>query len=54
MKCVLCGISYFNYCILVCENIENYMKEREEALDSTLWKTRFGKDYGHVVRQIAE
>jgi len=38
----------------VYENIENYMKEREEALDGTLWKTRFGRDYGHVVRQTAE
>ena len=26
----------------------------EEALDHTLWTTRFGKGYGSVVRQTAE
>jgi hypothetical protein len=23
-----------------------------EALDGTVWRTRFGRDFGHVVRQI--
>jgi hypothetical protein len=27
---------------------------KEEALDRTLWKTRFGRGYGPVVRQITE
>jgi len=25
-----------------------YWKMREEALDRTLWRTRFGSDYGHA------
>jgi hypothetical protein len=28
---------------------DTYM--REEALDCTLWRARFGRDYGSVVRQ---
>jgi hypothetical protein len=28
-----------------------YGKLKEEALDRTLWRTRFGRDYGPVVRQ---
>jgi hypothetical protein len=31
-----------------------YWKLKEEALDRTLWRTRFGSDYGPVVRQTAE
>jgi hypothetical protein len=31
-----------------------YWKLKEEALDRTLWKTRFGRDYGPVVRQTTE
>jgi hypothetical protein len=31
-----------------------YCKLKEEALDRTLWKTRFGRDYGLVVRQTTE
>jgi hypothetical protein len=27
---------------------------REEALDRTLWRTRFGRGYGPVVRQTTE
>jgi hypothetical protein len=30
-----------------------YWKLKEEALDRTLWRTRF-RDYGPVVRQTAE
>jgi len=30
-----------------------YWKSKEEALDRTLWRTRFGRDYGPVVRQTA-
>jgi hypothetical protein len=29
-------------------------KLKEEALDRTLWRTRFGRDYGPVVRQTTE
>jgi hypothetical protein len=29
-------------------------KLKEEALDRTLWRTRFGRGYGPVVRQTAE
>jgi hypothetical protein len=31
-----------------------YWKLKEEALDRTLWRTRFGRCYGPVVRQTAE
>ena len=29
-------------------------KLKEEALDRTLWRTRFGEGYGSVVRQTAD
>jgi hypothetical protein len=39
----------------------DYLKERrgysifkEEALDRTVWRNRFGKDFGPVVRQNTE
>jgi hypothetical protein len=31
-----------------------YFKSKEEALVRTLWRTRFGKAYGPVVRQTTE
>jgi hypothetical protein len=31
-----------------------YWKVKEEALDRTLWRTRFGRGYGPVVRQTTE
>jgi hypothetical protein len=31
-----------------------YWKLKEEALDCTPWRTRFGRGYGPVVRQTAE
>jgi hypothetical protein len=31
-----------------------YCKLKEEALDLTLWRTRFGRSYGPVVRQTTE
>jgi hypothetical protein len=31
-----------------------YWKVKKEALDRTLWRTRFGRGYGPVVRQITE
>jgi hypothetical protein len=31
-----------------------YWKLNEEALDRTLWRTRFGRGYGPVVRQTTE
>jgi hypothetical protein len=31
-----------------------YWKMKEEALDRTLWRTRFGRGYGPVVRQTTE
>ena len=33
---------------------EGYWKLKEEALHSTLWRTRFGRGYGLVVRQTTE
>jgi hypothetical protein len=30
-----------------------YWKLKEEALDRTQWRTRFGRGYGPVVRQTA-
>jgi hypothetical protein len=32
----------------------SYWKFKEEALDCTLWRTRFGRGYGPVVRQTTE
>jgi hypothetical protein len=31
-----------------------YWKLKEEALDRTLWRTRFGREYGSAVRQTTE
>jgi hypothetical protein len=31
-----------------------YWKLKEEALDRTLWRNRFGRRYGPVVRQTTE
>ena len=31
-----------------------YWRLKEEALDRTLWTTRFGRGYGPVVRQTTE
>jgi hypothetical protein len=31
-----------------------YWKLKEEALERTVWRTRFGRGYGPVVRQTAE
>jgi hypothetical protein len=31
-----------------------YWKQKEAALDCSLWRTRFGRGYGPVVRQNAE
>jgi hypothetical protein len=31
-----------------------YWKLKEEALDRTMWRTRFRRNYGPVVRQTAE
>jgi hypothetical protein len=31
-----------------------YWELKEEALDHTLWRTRFGRGYGPVVRQTIE
>jgi hypothetical protein len=31
-----------------------YWKLKEEALDRTLWRTRYGRGYGAVVRQTAK
>jgi hypothetical protein len=33
---------------------KRYWKLKEEALDCTLWRTCFGRDYGPVVRQTTE
>jgi hypothetical protein len=33
---------------------KRYWKLKEEALDRTLWRTRFGRGYGSVVRQTTE
>jgi hypothetical protein len=33
---------------------KRYWKLKEEALDCTLWRTRFGRGYGFVVRQTKE
>jgi hypothetical protein len=35
------------------DKIRNW-KLKEEALDRTLWRTRFGRSYGPVARQTTE
>jgi len=42
----------------ICKQLPNYLKEKrgywklkKEALDRTLWRTRFGRGYGPVPRQ---
>jgi hypothetical protein len=32
---------------------ETYLQLKEETLDLTLWRTRFGRGYGPVVRETA-
>jgi hypothetical protein len=36
------------------EEKRRYWKLKEEALDRTVWRTRFGRGYGPVVRQTAK
>jgi hypothetical protein len=36
------------------KKMRGYWKLTEESLDCTLWKTRFGRGYGPVVRQAIE
>jgi hypothetical protein len=36
------------------EEKRRYCKLKEETLDRTLWRTRFGRGYGPVVRQTTE
>jgi hypothetical protein len=36
------------------EEKRRYSKLKEEALDRNLWRTRFGRGYGPVVRQTTE
>jgi hypothetical protein len=31
-----------------------YSHLKDEALDRTMWRARFGRGFGHVVRQTAE
>jgi hypothetical protein len=31
-----------------------YSHLKEEALDRTMWRARFGRGFGHVVRQITK
>jgi len=31
-----------------------YLKFKEEVLDRILWRTRFGKSYGPVIRQTID
>jgi hypothetical protein len=36
------------------EKTRGCWKLKEEKLDCTLWRIRFGRGYGHVVRQTME
>jgi hypothetical protein len=36
------------------EETRRYWKLNEEALDITLWRTRFGRSYGPVLRQTTK
>jgi len=33
------------------KEMRGYWKLMRKALDRTLWRTRFGQNYGHIVRQ---
>jgi hypothetical protein len=65
MYVCVCGCTYVIYvCVYVCVcmwmllciyvRMYVYCKLKEEALDRTLWRTRFGRGYGPVVTQTAE
>jgi hypothetical protein len=36
--------------VLFHSKLQLYLKLKEEALDRTVWRTRFGRGYGTVVR----
>ena len=36
------------------EDTRGYWELEEEALDYTVWRTRFGRGCGHVIRQTTE
>jgi hypothetical protein len=36
------------------KEMTGYWKYKEEALDRTLWRTRFGRGYGPIVRRTFE
>jgi hypothetical protein len=36
------------------QETREYWQLKEEALDRTVWRSRFGRGYGPVVRQTAE
>jgi len=36
------------------KEMKEYWKLKEEALNHTLWRTRFGRGYGIVIRQTTE
>jgi hypothetical protein len=38
----------------ILKETRGYWKLEEEALDRTLWRTRFGRGYGPVVRLTTE
>jgi hypothetical protein len=44
-------------CTQLLDNLKGekeYWKMKEEALNHTVWRTRFGRGYGTVIRQITE
>jgi hypothetical protein len=50
---LLC-LCLFSSLILAYKEKKRYWELKEEALDRTLWRTRFGRGYGPVVRQTTE
>jgi hypothetical protein len=51
------GVNNFTDMQLQLDNFKEkrrYWKLKEEALDRTLWRNRFGRGYGPVVRQTTE
>jgi hypothetical protein len=50
-------VIHFVYCKQLLDDLKEkkrYWKLKEEALDCTLQRTRFGRGYGPVVRQTTE
>jgi hypothetical protein len=51
---MLTGLSFFTNTLLDLKERRRYSRLKGEALDRTLWRARFGRGFGPVVRQTAK